>query len=376
MGILAKQSSTADFHDRVLKEAFAASIRQCQALEDMKRRTRARWHAFKYSCTSTCARGCSWLCEPDGVWVSRGPEAPMFSGSTKVQKSKFMDQYEAYAQETFANAQPGGTQIHMVPLSACIGPLSIECSAYWEIGKNARDISEDDWKDYFLASRDCDPIDLMKLDTAVAKLKMNVALASAESRVSKLVSDFESVLVKLYMEGFAGAEPKKTVEHLIVTIMPVSLRNRVKERLKLSENRHLKKDGRGFKLWLAHYMKLYGEFEPLMAATPSVPKPVPATKATHKAKVDEVRGKATRSELLFWPSWRPRCQRAILHNVTVTNACVLSASETSRMSSSVRRWPKARRSYCLTEPRKSGRRRRPMRWPKQPRRHHRQRRIQ
>ena len=37
---------------------------------------------------------------------------------------------------------------------------------------------------------------------------------SAESRVSKLVSDFDAILVRLSMEGFAETEGKLTVDYL------------------------------------------------------------------------------------------------------------------------------------------------------------------
>ncbi|RHY39267.1 hypothetical protein DYB30_014231, partial [Aphanomyces astaci] len=87
----------------------------------------------------------------------------------------------------------------------------------------------EDWKLFFLGAKDCDPVDMSKLDAAIVKLKMDTTVQSAESRVSNLVSDFEAVLVRLSMEGFAEAEPKLT---------------------------H----------WLADYMRRYDEVDPLMAA--------------------------------------------------------------------------------------------------------------
>ncbi|CAK4720530.1 unnamed protein product, partial [Aphanomyces euteiches] len=57
------------------------------------------------------------------------------------------------------------------------------------------------------------------------------------------------------MEGFAELEPKKTVDFLVAAIQPVS------------ESRALKKDARAFRFWFANYMKRFGEFEPLMAAS-------------------------------------------------------------------------------------------------------------
>ncbi|RHY47431.1 hypothetical protein DYB26_009214 [Aphanomyces astaci] len=137
------------------------------------------------------------------------------------------------------------------PLSACIDPLSVQRIAYWEIGKASHERTEEDWKGFFLGAKDYDPVDMSKLGAAMAKLKMDTTVQSAESRVSKLVSDFEAVLVCLSIEGFAEAEPKRTVDYLVEAVQPPAVRIRVREHMKLNENRGLKKDARDFKRWLA-----------------------------------------------------------------------------------------------------------------------------
>ncbi|RLO09286.1 hypothetical protein DYB28_011025 [Aphanomyces astaci] len=162
------------------------------------------------------------------------------------------------------------------PLSACIEPISVQRTAYWEIGEASHELTEEDWKVFFLGAKDCDPVDMSKLDAAMSKLKMDTTVQSAESRVSKLVSDFEVVLVRLSMVRFAEAEPKLTVDYLDTAVQPPAVRARVKELMKLNENRGLKKDARDFKRWLADYMRRYGEFEPLKAAA------VPATAKSDK----------------------------------------------------------------------------------------------
>ena len=191
----------------------------------------------------------------------------MFSGSTKVQKRKFMDQYEAYRREiALANAsRSGGTQIHQVPLSACIDPLAVERIAFWEIGKAGHWLTEADWREYFLGAREGDPLDMAKLDAAMTKLKMDASIGLAESCVSKLVSNFQVILVRLSMEGFAESEPKLTVDYRIAAVQPQVVQKRVKELMKLNENRAYKKDACAFKAWLANYMRRYGEFEQLVA---------------------------------------------------------------------------------------------------------------
>ncbi|RHX96792.1 hypothetical protein DYB25_007099 [Aphanomyces astaci] len=202
------------------------------------RRTSARWHAFTATLVQPPAPVAA-----TGVQLVYGflevPKAPAFNGSTKVQKRRLMNHYESYRREiALANAQrPGGQQIMQMPLTACMDPLSVERIAYWEIGKASHELTEEDWRNYFLGARECDPPSL------------------------KLVSDFEAILVRLSMEGFAESEPKLTVDFLMAAIAPSVLQKRVKELMKLNENRLFKKDARAFKTWLSEYMNRYGEFE-------------------------------------------------------------------------------------------------------------------
>ena len=87
--------------------------------------------------------------------------------------------------------------------------------------------------------------------------------------MSKLVSDFDAILVRLSMEGFAEQEGKLTMDYLVATIQSPVVQKRAKELLRLAEYRIVRKDARIFKKWLADYMRWYGEFEPLMAAAAS-----------------------------------------------------------------------------------------------------------
>ncbi|KAF0701754.1 hypothetical protein As57867_007834, partial [Aphanomyces stellatus] len=94
------------------------------------------------------------------------------------------------------------------------------------------------------------------------------------------------------MEGFAEAEPKLTVDYLVAAVQPPVVRARVKELMKLNENRGLKKDARDFKRWLSDYMRRYGEFEPMMAAvvaaTPKLDKLSAAAKIPKAGKGPKV----------------------------------------------------------------------------------------
>jgi multidrug efflux pump subunit AcrB len=93
---LMAQKATADAHSHGLQMAAEASVSHSQQLEEMRRRTSARWHAF----TSAPVTSVPVVAPSAGVQVVYGfqevPKAPTFSGNTKVQMRKFMDQYEAY----------------------------------------------------------------------------------------------------------------------------------------------------------------------------------------------------------------------------------------------------------------------------------------
>ncbi|RHY36647.1 hypothetical protein DYB38_013742, partial [Aphanomyces astaci] len=282
MAQLESQRRTTEHHDQGLQAAAASSVMQAEALEDMRRRTSARWHVFTAAPPPLLVQVPASL----GVQMVYGfqevPKAPTFNGSTKVQKRRFMDQYEAYMREIrLANAQrPSGQQVYQMPLSGCIDALSMERIAFWEIGKPSHELTEEDWRDFFLGARNGDPVDMTKLNQAMGKLWMGTSILSSESRVSKLVSDFEATLVRLNMKGFAESEPMLTVDFLMAVIMPPAVQKRVRELMKLYENPGYKKDTRAFKNWLAEYMRGYGEFESLVQATPLPPRPTPTPDKT------------------------------------------------------------------------------------------------
>ena len=69
---------------------------------------------------------------------------------------------------------------------------------------------------------------------------MDTSIVNCPSRMTKLVKDFDSVLVKLSMEGFQTEEPKQSQEWLINALQPEALRDRVKELMHMGENKKYK----------------------------------------------------------------------------------------------------------------------------------------
>ncbi|KAF0772473.1 hypothetical protein AaE_002287, partial [Aphanomyces astaci] len=72
----------------------------------------------------------------------------------------------------------------------------------------------------------------------------------------------------------------------MAAIAPSVLQKRVKELMKLNENRLFKKDARAFKTWLSEYMNRYGEFELLTSAKSD--RPQHKAKAVAVVNVDKV----------------------------------------------------------------------------------------
>ena len=136
------------------------------------------------------------------------PKAPKYNGCTKLEMRKFMDEYEQYRREvTLLNHACGTSKIGLM-LGACIDAKAVQRLCYWELGKPYDEISEQDWIDYFCTAQEQEHIDLSKLKTAMGKLKMDTSIVNCPSRVMKLVKDFDTILVKLSMEGFQTEEPK------------------------------------------------------------------------------------------------------------------------------------------------------------------------
>ncbi|RHY87322.1 hypothetical protein DYB31_015323, partial [Aphanomyces astaci] len=116
------------------EQGVAASDKHGEQLEVMRRRTSVRWHVFSATPVPAVAAPTT-APAVAGVQVVYGyqevSKSPSFNGRTKVQDQR-------------------------APLSAFFDPLSVECIAYWEIGKASHELTEEDWKVFFLGAKDCD----------------------------------------------------------------------------------------------------------------------------------------------------------------------------------------------------------------------------
>ncbi|ETO82021.1 hypothetical protein F444_03756 [Phytophthora nicotianae P1976] len=81
----------------------------------------------------------------------------------------------------------------------------------FELFKDERDITETEWKNYFLSAHIPDHTAYKTLEREVKSLCMNIELQDAESRLSRLMADFYTIVDRLTMEDGIQTEPKKVV---------------------------------------------------------------------------------------------------------------------------------------------------------------------
>ncbi|KAG6590795.1 DEAD-box ATP-dependent RNA helicase 36 [Phytophthora cinnamomi] len=183
------------------------------------------------------------------------PTPPVFRGSTAQDKQMFMKKYEAYCRQLSALE------------TAFFRPFPLD------------DITEEDWIDYFWEGCIAGELDFDKVKALMStKLSMDVQLADADSRVSKLAHEMYQLLEKVNMEWMVEREPKKIVSYLTNALAPDQIRRTVKNELARESNKPLTKNVVAFIKWLRTSCKEYVRWEPRAShKAPSTGKP-PAKK--------------------------------------------------------------------------------------------------
>ncbi|GMF59900.1 unnamed protein product [Phytophthora fragariaefolia] len=153
--------------------------------------------------------------------------------------------------------------------------------ALFGISKPLDDITEEDWIDYFWEGRIAGELDFDKVKALMsATLNMDVQLAEAGSRVSKLAHEMYQLLEKENMEWMVEREPKKIVSYLTDDLAPYQFRRPVKNELARESNKPLTKNVVAFIKWLRTSRKVYVRWEPR-----ACPKAPPAGKSPAKKPI-------------------------------------------------------------------------------------------
>ena len=201
---IAEQARVSDAHQDLLRQASVAMRQQHHEVEELNKKVRKgseRWGLFAEAKDQKTAPS-----EPAAVTRSRAefcmgvqqvPLAPMYKGSTKREQREFMDEYLAYSRcVEVLNRGMGGTMF-LMPLAACIDQKIVPRVCAHDFGRLFEDITEDDWRDYFLTAREVQELDLESVSRAMATLKVDTKIRDAQSRVGRLLSDFYEKLEQL-----------------------------------------------------------------------------------------------------------------------------------------------------------------------------------
>ncbi|KAK1946294.1 hypothetical protein P3T76_001847 [Phytophthora citrophthora] len=198
---------------------------------------------------------------------SNMPVPPVYRGSTKKEKKAFMDSYLIYKRRVTALNQGAYGRVFVMPLSACIEHRTLTRICMYELGKPESEITEEDWKAYFLAARRPEVQDHARLAQAMRSLSMNTTLPDAESRVIKLVTDFNEILDAQNMDDFPLEEPKMAVEFLCAALKPPVLKQTVITELKRTMHKSTKKSVKVFLDWLKSRVSAFLIFESAIQRT-------------------------------------------------------------------------------------------------------------
>ncbi|GLE11381.1 hypothetical protein PINS_up023761 [Pythium insidiosum] len=149
--------------------------------------------------------------EPDqAVMVATGanmPTPPLYRGSTKKEKRAFMDSYLVYERRIRALNQGANAKVFTMPIGACIEHRTLMRICQFELFRSDTEISEAEWRHYFLSAKSADEIDYTRLTQAVRGLQIDVSLSDAESRLSRLMADFYAILDTNNMEDLLTEDP-------------------------------------------------------------------------------------------------------------------------------------------------------------------------
>ncbi|RLN79208.1 hypothetical protein DYB28_011095, partial [Aphanomyces astaci] len=174
---MANQAKATAEHQEMLRQASDAMRQQHYTVEELSKKVRPIKRGWRSGSGNQPRR------EPHGC------ATPMYKGSTKRERREFMDEYLAYSRRVeVLNRGMGGTMF-LMPLAACIDQKIVPRVCAHDFGKSFEEITENDWRDYFLSVREVQELDLDKVAKAMA-FKMDTKLRDAESRVGRLLADF------------------------------------------------------------------------------------------------------------------------------------------------------------------------------------------
>ncbi|GMF47598.1 unnamed protein product [Phytophthora fragariaefolia] len=250
---------------RLLRAAQETVGRQGQRLESLAEAVQphlqARWGAFAQGAAPTADQRPP---ESPAVTVAAGTNLavpPIYRGSSKKEKRYFMDSYAIYCRRIKALNQGTQAKFFVMPLSSCIEQGTMVRICAFELCKDEKDVTETEWRDYFLSARVPDNTAYKTLDREVKKLCMDIELQDAESRLSRLIADFYEIVDKLNMEDVVQVEPKKVIGYLVEALRPQAFKAAVKDQLGRQIHKGTKSNIQSFLKWVRSELEGFMRFE-------------------------------------------------------------------------------------------------------------------
>ncbi|CAK4781665.1 unnamed protein product, partial [Aphanomyces euteiches] len=122
------------------------------------------------------------------------PKNLTFKGSTKEERRAFMSAYNLYISQTNA-LTANGVRPFVMPVGACIDPVTKQRVAEWDMGKDPDDVTEGEWIEWFKLAYDVDPraLDGLKKRIAAAVV-FNMSITDADSRIGRMLYGMSSAI--------------------------------------------------------------------------------------------------------------------------------------------------------------------------------------
>ncbi|KAH9109321.1 hypothetical protein AeMF1_015598 [Aphanomyces euteiches] len=141
-----------------------------------------------------------------------------------------------------------------MPVGACIDPVTKQCVAEWDMGKDPDDVTEGEWIEWFKLAYDVDPraLDGLKKRIAAAVV-FDMSITDADSRIGRMLDGMSAAIRRDRQEWVLREESPAIVKIITAAIKPASLQRAVTEQMDLSRNKPLKKDVYRFVRWLREY---------------------------------------------------------------------------------------------------------------------------
>ncbi|KAH9105952.1 hypothetical protein AeMF1_018347, partial [Aphanomyces euteiches] len=122
------------------------------------------------------------------------PKNPTFKGSTKEERRAFMSAYNLYISQTNA-LTANGVRPFIMPVGACIDPVTKQRVAEWDMGKDPDDVTEGEWIEWFKLAYDVDPraLDGLKKRIAAAVV-FDMSITDADSRIGRMLDGMSAAI--------------------------------------------------------------------------------------------------------------------------------------------------------------------------------------